>query len=206
MYWGDHMGHDLTWLCEAGLDIKTGMDFTGGEDKYISAIRRFYSNYEKNRDKVKDFLNAGDYENYMITVHALKSNAKMIGATALSSAFEALELAARSGDTATIESRNDITMSSYKELTEALKPIESFGDVRAADEISADVARTTADELLNALDDFDDELSKKLVNKLKGYPFRITQKELLKQAEAYVDDFMYDEAADLIKQIYPSIE
>lgn len=200
------MGMDLTWLSEAGLDIKTGMDFTGGEDKYLSAIRRFYSNYEKNKDKVSEFINAGDYENYMITVHALKSNAKMIGALSLSSAFESLELAARNKDTATINDQNDRTMSSYGDLINALKPIEQFGDVRAADEISADVARATADELLNALDDFDDDLSKQLVNKLMGYPFRITQKDLLKQAAAYVDDFMYDEAAEIIKQIYPAIE
>lgn len=200
------MGMDLTWLSEAGLDIKTGMDFTGGEDKYLSAIRRFYSNYEKNKDKVAEFINAGDYENYMITVHALKSNAKMIGALSLSSAFESLELAARNKDTATINDQNNRTMSSYGDLINALKPIEQFGDVRAADEISADVARATADELLNALDDFDDDLSKQLVNKLMGYPFRITQKDLLKQAAAYVDDFMYDEAAEIIKQIYPAIE
>ena len=200
------MGMDLTWLSEAGLDIKTGMDFTGGEDKYLSAIRRFYSNYEKNKEKVSEFINAGDYENYMITVHALKSNAKMIGALSLSSAFESLELAARNKDTATINDQNDRTMSSYSDLINALKPIEQFGDVRAADEISGDVARATADELLNALDDFDDDLSKQLVNKLMGYPFRITQKDLLKQAAAYVDDFMYDEAAEIIKQIYPAIE
>ncbi|MCR4787449.1 MAG: hypothetical protein K5888_02580 [Lachnospiraceae bacterium] len=200
------MGQDLTWLSQAGLDINTGMELTGGEDRYLSAVRRFYSNYEKNRDKVTEFYNAGDYENYMITVHALKSNAKMIGALDLGSAFEELELASRNGDIATVKDRNDKTMFSYKELIDALKPIEELGDVRAADEISADVAKTIADELLNALDDFDDDLSKQLVNKLMGYPFRITQKDMLKQAAGYVDDFMYDEAADLIKKIYPSIE
>ena len=200
------MGQDLTWLKNAGLDTDTGFGFTGGEDKYISAVRRFYSNYEKNRDKVAGYYGAKDYENYMITVHALKSNAKMIGALDLSSAFERLEMAARNGDIAAIDSENESTMSSYRELIEALKPIEELGDVKPADEITGDVARTVADDLLNALDDFDDDLSKQLVNKLMGYPFRITQMDKLKEAAAFVDDFMYDEAAELIKQIYPSIE
>ena len=78
--------------------------------------------------------------------------------------------------------------------------------MRAADEISADVAKDTADKLLVALDDFDDELSKELAKKLSGYPFRITQKEKLKEAIAYIEDFMYDEAIDVIREIYSAIE
>ena len=45
-----------------------------------------------------------------------------------------------------------------------------------------------------------------LAEKLSGYPFRITQKEKLKTAMAYIEDFMYDEAADLIREIYSEIE
>ena len=108
------MAQDLSWLEKAGLDTKTGIDYTGGENKYISAILRFYSNYEKNNDKVTSFLASKDYESYMIAVHALKSNSRMIGALDLSNAFEALEMAARDGDTDYIDRKNDETMSSYK--------------------------------------------------------------------------------------------
>ena len=44
------------------------------------------------------------------------------------------------------------------------------------------------------------------MNKLSGYPFRITQKEKLKEAIGFVDDFLYDEAAEIIKEIYETIE
>ena len=200
------MEQDLNWLTTAGLDINTGIAYTGGKEKYLSAVRRFYSNYDKNAGKVSEFIADGDYENYMITVHALKSNARMIGAVELSGCFESLETAARNGDTGVIEAQNDRTMQLYKNLIDALKPIEELGDVRPADEIPTDVARTTADELLNALDDFDDDLAKQLANKLMGYPFRMTQRDMLKEAVGYIDDFMYDEASDIIRQIIPSIE
>ena len=200
------MGNDISWLAQAGLDTQTGIGYTGGEDKYLSAINRFYANYEKNREKVAEYRSARDYENYMITVHALKSNSKMIGASALGSAFEALENAARNGDVQKIESDTDKTLSMYKDLIEALKPIENMGDVRASDEISGDVARKTAEALLNALDDFDDDLAKELIKKLAGYPFRITQKNRLKEASDLIEDFMYEEAAEIVKEIVPSIE
>lgn len=200
------MSADITWLKGAGLDIDTGIGYTGGEDKYVSSVQRFYKNYNKNRANVEEYYAAKDYENYMITVHALKSNAKMIGAVDLSASFEMLELAARNGDIDTIDQKTDPTMAAYAELIEKLSPIEDLGDVRAADEISADVAKETADKLLEALDDFDDGLSKQLIIKLSGYPFRTTQKDKLKEATAFVEDFMYDEAADIIREIVPAIE
>ena len=200
------MAYDLSWLEEAGLDVKTGIDYTGSEEKYISAIRRFYTNFKKYSDKAAGFLATGDLENYMITVHSLKSNARMIGAADLSKGFEALEAAARDKNRETIDEKNDEVMSLYKTLTDSLKPVEKLEDVKDADEISPETAIETANELLNALDGYDDELSKDLAVKLTGYPFRITQRDKLKEAIGFIDDFMYEEATGLIKEIIPSIE
>lgn len=197
---------DITWLSETGLDTKTGISYTGGQDKYISALQRFYKNYEKNRAKVCEYLQAKDYENYMITVHALKSNAKMIGARDLSTLFETLETAARNSEIGLIEPQNAVALKEYDELIQKLAPIGAMGDVRAADEISVEAARETVDKLLEALDDFDDEEAKKLAEVLSGYPFRLTQAEKLKEAAAFIEDFMYEEAAEIIRQIAPAIE
>ena len=197
---------DITWLSETGLDTKTGISYTGGQDKYISALQRFYKNYERNRAKVCEYLEAKDYENYMITVHALKSNAKMIGARDLSTLFETLEMAARNNEIGVIEPQNAVALKEYDELIQKLAPIGAMGDVRAADEISAEVARETIDKLLAALDDFDDEEAGKQAKILSGYPFRMTQADKLREAVALIEDFMYEEAAEIIRQIAPAIE
>ncbi len=200
------MGADLNWLTEMGLDIETGQSYTGGEVKYLSAVQRFYKNYEKNRARVCEYYAAKDYESYMITVHALKSNAGMIGATDLSARFETLEMAARNGETGVIDEQNDDTLKAYDELIQKLSPIGEMGDVRAVDEISAETARETVDKLLAALDDFDDEEAGKQAKILSGYPFRTTQAGQLKEAIGLIEDFMYDEAAELIRAIAPTIE
>ncbi len=200
------MTYDLTWLKEAGLDTESGLAYTGSEEKYVSALQRFLAGYEKNRGKVEAFRAAQDYESYMITVHALKSNAKMIGAAELGSSFEALETAARDHKTDIIEAETDKVLKAYEELTEKLAPVGQFGDVKPADEIPGDVARETANKLLAALDDFDDDGSALLIKKLSGYPFRLTQRDLLKKAAGYVEDFMYEEAAEVIREILPAIE
>ena len=42
------MDVDLNKLSEAGIDTKTGLEYTGGKDKYISALQRFYRSSGKN--------------------------------------------------------------------------------------------------------------------------------------------------------------
>jgi HPt (histidine-containing phosphotransfer) domain-containing protein len=200
------MDIDQRWLTEIGIDAQTGIGYTGSEEKFVSALQRYCKNYEKNSTKVDEYFAAKDLENFMITVHALKSNSKMIGAGPLSLEFEKLENASREGDTATVVSVTPPAMAAYKELVEKLSPVMSMGDVKPADEISAEEAKKTAEALFAALDDFDDDLSKSLAKKLSGYPFRLTQADRLKEAIALIDDFMYDEAAAIVKEIYPTIE
>ncbi len=200
------MDYNLDKLATLGIDIDTGLDYTRGEDKYISALQRYYKSYDKNSKAAQEFYDAKDWENYTIIVHSLKSNSKMIGALSLSTEFEKLEMASRNGETSVIESNHGNTMDMYSKLIEGLKPIGETNSVKPADEIDADEARKVADELLEALDDFDDELSAELARKLSGYPFRITQRDKLSEAIDLIADFMYDDAAERIKEIIPGIE
>ena len=130
----------------------------------------------------------------------------MIGASALGGVFEELELAAKEGKAEFVGSRTKDAMELYGRVIEAIRPFGEMEKVTAGDEISAEEARETAGKLLEALDDFDDELSAALAAKLEGYPFRITQRQKLKEAAGYISDFSYDEAAELIKEIIPAIE
>ncbi len=194
------MDMDLTWLQESGLDIRTGMDYTGGKEKYLSALQRYCKNYEKNRTNVEAFYSEQDFENYQITVHALKSNSRMIGAAELGDLFEELEMAAKAEDAETISQKTRPALQAYGNLIQALSPIKEMEKVKVAGELSAEEAKEVCQKLLAALDDFDDELSKELAEKLCGYPFRPTQKNRLKQAIEQIDDFLYDDAAEIIKE------
>ncbi len=200
------MGFNIEQLTQMGIDINTGMDYTGGKDRYLSALQRYYRSFEKNRDNIRSFLDADDMENLSITVHALKSNSKMIGAATLGEKFEALELASKNGESQSVSEGIGPAMEEYGRLIEALKPLGEEAVYKAEGEISGAEAKEAASKLLEALDDFDDDLSMELAEKLTGYPFRMTQKGKLKEAVGLIGEFMYDEAAELIKEIIPAIE
>ena len=196
---------DNSFFAEAGIDREAGLGFTGSEDRYMSALKRYRDAYEKNRANIEKLYTDKDYENYMIAVHAMKSNSRMIGAAELAKLFEELEMAARNNEIAVIEEKTAAALSEYEKLYNKLDSVLAKKDESPSAEISADEAKDIASKLLDALDDFDDELSKELVIKLAGYSFNAEMKEKLKEAESYINDFMYDEAAELIKEISPTI-
>ncbi len=200
------MGFSMEQVLALGIDLKAGLDYTGGNEKYISALQRYFKSSANNKTKIKEYLRTDDLDNLAITVHALKSNSKMIGAISLASKFETLEIASKNKDIESIKANIKPALEEYEALLEVLKPLGEVAEYKAPGEISGEEARKVADELLEALDDFDDEKSSELIKKLAGYPFRITQKNKLKEAADYIGEFMYDEAADLVRGIISAIE
>lgn len=200
------MDFDIESLTRYGIDIYTGLDYTGGREGYISALQRFYKSSEKNKARIHSFMEAKDLENLEIVVHALKSNSKMIGALELSAGFEELEMAAKEKNMQAVLANIGHTLTKYSNILSVLEPLGVSETFKAPGEISADEAKDIADKILEALDNYDDELAAELIKKLAGYPFRITQRVRVEQAAELIDEFMYDEAAELIREIYPTIE
>ena len=131
------MNMDLRWLEEKGISIKDGMAFTGSNDKYMSAVQRYFNGYESNRKSIEEYLNLSDLNNYAIKVHSLKSNSRMIGANALGSAFEELELAAKANDMSLITQKTPEVLKMYADIIETIWPIGEAQPVKVAGEIDA---------------------------------------------------------------------
>lgn len=200
------MGIDFSFLGEHGIDIASGIEYTGGKEKYLSALKRYYTNFEGNKAKLDELYSKGDLENYGILVHALKSNSKMVGAKSLAEDFEALEKAAEEGNSSFIADNAGKTLQNYSKFVELIKPIGEADIEKPADEISGEQAREIAKELLVTLDDYDDEKSLALAKKLLGYPFRLTQREKMNQVIKLITNFGYDDAAEIVREISETIE
>ena len=95
-------------------------DLRSGKDTY----REMYGKEEKAENLQKSFA-TGDWHNYAIYVHALKSSSKMIGALALSEQAAALEAAADAGDGETIRRDHKAVMERYEALSRAITSVVS---------------------------------------------------------------------------------
>jgi HPt (histidine-containing phosphotransfer) domain-containing protein len=197
---------DISFLNAKGIDTRTGIEFTGNMEKYISALKRYFNSYEDNRKKILELYEKGDMDNYSIAVHALKSNSKMVGAMALAESFQKLEIASREGGYTYVKENHERVLEAYRDFTELIRPIAEADTAQPADEIGGERAKEIVSDLLEALDDFDDDKSRDLAEKLSGYPFGATEKEKLERAVRHIDSFMYDDAAEIIKEISQTIE
>ena len=79
---------------------------------YIEMLQEFTDG--KKDEELAEFLQKEDWENYRITVHALKSNAKTIGAMELSEEARLQEMAAKELRTEEVASNHQALAEHYK--------------------------------------------------------------------------------------------
>ena len=82
-----------------GIDVKHALTHhTGNLNEYLEILNLFYIDGIRKIEYLDTLLKEGDYENYRIEVHALKSASANIGAKELSGQAERLETAAMEKD------------------------------------------------------------------------------------------------------------
>ena len=78
------------------INQESALVYSGGDKElYLSILEVFRDEREENKKKLNDYLQAEDWTNYEIIVHALKGNALMVGCTAFSELSKSLEFACK---------------------------------------------------------------------------------------------------------------
>lgn len=90
---------DMDELFVSGVNVKSALEqHTGTMSDYVDILNLYYLDGKKKIPYLGELVEKGDFKNYRIEVHALKSASANIGAIALSEKAKALENAATSED------------------------------------------------------------------------------------------------------------
>ena len=189
-----------------GINVDEGIGFTGSKEKYLAALQRFYRRAEKNIESISDDSSRKKSDELTITVHALKSNARMIGADRLGSIAEEMELSGKAGEYDKQFSLTEELIAEYRKVLDIIKPYGEMQEVHPSSEISADEATMAGKALIDALEDYDDETALEQLHILMHYPFRFTLINVLKNAEADIKEFEYTEALLKARRVISQIE
>ena len=104
------------------LNLMTGLNYCmDSKEFYLDSLKMFVDTDQ--REAINGYYAAEDITNYRIAVHALKSAAMTIGAVLLSDHAKTLEMAAKAGDTALIDSRHEALMEEYTEVLEGIRKV-----------------------------------------------------------------------------------
>lgn len=104
------------------VDLSVGLGYCMNDESfYIEMLEEFCSDIKES--SLTQALEAGDFENYRIVVHALKSTALTIGAVDLSSQAKSLEFACKEGNYELVRERHNELMLQYRNFVKVLKEI-----------------------------------------------------------------------------------
>jgi len=112
------------WLKDVeGIDAAAGLISCGDASDYADALLVFHSSIEDKARDIEHHFNDGDWSMYKLSVHSLKSMARLVGARGLNEAAAALEEAVEKNDTETIKRDTPELLSSYRKFTRLLEPL-----------------------------------------------------------------------------------
>ena len=112
----------LSSLRAGGIDPGIGLGYCQNDGElYRSLLAEYLHDTKEKREALQGFLEAEDWKNYAILVHALKSTSRMIGAEALSEAAARLEAAANEADGETIRREHAGMLARYAAAAEAIR-------------------------------------------------------------------------------------
>lgn len=92
-------GYDLNYLKTNGFNINRSLELLGDLDSFNETLTDFYNKLPNKIQKIKQYKNENDLENYTIEVHSLKSDCKYLGITSVADLSYEHELKAREKDT-----------------------------------------------------------------------------------------------------------
>ena len=109
------------------LDTATGLGYCMNDKGFY---REMLVEYVKN-DRLADLESSfakGDFENYRINMHSLKSTSLTIGAVALSETAKTIEIACKEGNVDFVRSQHEKCMADYKTVLEKLSNYLAAGE------------------------------------------------------------------------------
>jgi CheY-like chemotaxis protein/HPt (histidine-containing phosphotransfer) domain-containing protein len=181
------------------LDIEGAVKLVGSEKLFMTILADYYRAIPKKLELIKKYKEAGDWHNYTVEVHALKSASRQIGANELSQKAAALEAAGNANDIDTIMRDTDEVISMYTHYYEILKPV--FPDKKETGNkpsIPKTVLLGLFDDMMTAINDLDMDKMEAVINKLDEYHFEGDDEKLYKRLCDAVGDMDPDVCEEVI--------
>ncbi|MEE3467201.1 MAG: response regulator [Eubacterium sp.] len=179
------------------IDLRMGVKNGGSPEGFLSILTVFYRTAAAKADELEQLYRDDDIEGYTIKVHALKSSARIIGASRISELARSLEDAGNNNDHAYLEAHAEELLTLYRSLAEKLaflQPEETAqSDLGVAErkeayqtiiEIASSMDFDLMDELMKDLSQYQlPEADQKRMETIRALCLEMKWEDIQKQAE-----------------------
>lgn len=203
-----NMDGGFSGYAKYNLDIDKALELMDGEMAiFLEMVDVFIKDKPGKREKMVNALNAGDMPNYAILVHALKSNARTVGAFVLGNMAYAEELESKANNIAFIEADHEALFAEWDKAVAGMEAlINERGGSESEEEPAGELKLMERDEYeeklliaMACIEEFQQEQAMEILQDIKNHLVPDSLTECVDTTLKLLDDFMYDEAKDIIK-------
>lgn len=187
-------------MAYGAIDREVGIQYFGSDELYDEILEDFYRLIDSKADKIEELFNTGNIKDYTIEVHALKSTARMIGATELSEMALSMEMAGKENNVDLIKEKNPELLKMYRAYKESLAYFDADAKSDDSDkaEVPVNVIKTDLFEMNVATKEFDMDKVDDIMKKLKSYKLPSEAAEdLLSKLDVVVRDVDLDKIREI---------
>ncbi|MBQ7199837.1 MAG: Hpt domain-containing protein, partial [Eubacterium sp.] len=157
-----------------GIDYSVAIENCIDDETLTDALRDFIQTLETKPAEIERYWREKDYRNYTVQVHALKSTARLIGATKLSDDAKYLEQCGDAENASAIDEKTDDLLNLYESYSEKLRPFvnalkEVSGSESAGEPIPDDMFADAIGSVKELVDSFDFGNAEGVLMMLKDY-------------------------------------
>ncbi len=182
-------------LSKAGVDMETGIKYCGDIEYYKEILQVTVDGYEEKYATIKKYCDTEDYNNLIIIVHSLKSNANNIGAVELGQLAKEVEEAGKTKKVELIKNKTEQMLNMYTEVAETIRELLEYHQNEDAD-VEVETGKFEEgmwDEYMYRLkfllDELEAEAAYKLVDELHGTDVSEKAKILLHEMKLALDKY-----------------
>ena len=173
-----------------GLDTEAAMKLLGSEKLFWSVLKEYYRVIEKKASLIAEYEREGQWKEYTIEVHALKSASRQIGALELAALAERMEAAGNAGETNIIQCYTPVLLEKYCAYERILAPYFKDGqeNTEGTKEITADVLEQQFAAMRVAMDELDFDKMEEVIREMEKYTYDDDRKQLFERLKNAVED------------------
>lgn len=191
---------EYSWLNEIEeISVEDGIRYSGSAEGFVDALKMFVETAEENADTIERAFIEGDIKFYTVKVHALKSSARIVGATHLSNLAKQLEDAGKSNDEDFIQDNNQNLLDEYYLFKEKLSDLIEIEDDSNKELIPLEELQEAYEVIKELAPQMDYDSIEMILQQIHEYRIPEDESALVGDIEKALKTFDWDKMEELLK-------
>lgn len=184
------------------LDVKAALKLAGSESLFWQILREYAKSIPKKTKLLQQHLDAGNWKNYTIEAHALKSFSKQVGATELSELAAKMEQAGNNNDIEFIRANHEEMLEKYREYEPVLNNcLGNSADVsKPKDGYDVQNVKSLLDSMKEGIDNLDIDILDNVVSQLEQIALPKEQEQFFSQLKEAVEVLDVEECQKVVEE------